>query len=587
MALPPVTVTLARAQHAVVYCPSSTLVCCFGVCLVSGMDTPRPPPVKPRLSAIGRISSFSQSLQSIPIFPFTSPRKRKKEKPQCSDENVGANSTPHQLRISEPVLESVEIGSPSRMITPGSVTPKPPAEPCPRRPVTPASAQLLLSRSLSFHVAVPGTDGAKAVCDSKALLGQQCAVPASSARDAASSRPEGEKSSAEKRGKKRERREYKDDTEAPLAAEKRRRSHSRATTVAPEAVPPFALCPAGYTAESAAAQEHSAALPPLEPPAELYRAVAHVNIVGTDDQERPFVATFLRAPVGGWRAVLRRPDGLRPLLEADLEAAGRTSPLWRALASQRRSGSPLELVRLAWPELRAVEARRVKDPRLSAALAQLDTAEATAARRLKLGLVEMRSGQTTDDAMYSNRNPSPALERFLALLGPVCDAAQLDGFRGGLHGTHRCIASQIGEVQVVWHVAALLPFSALDPQQVERKRHIGNDVVVVVFLEPGCETPFSPAYFRSHFNHVFILVRPEADAPDTQYQVAVLRKGGAEAAGPPLPVSGRLNAAELRDWLLQKALASERAALASAPDFTRPAARARLAFLRRCLLDYR
>ena len=42
--------------------------------------------------------------------------------------------------------------------------------------------------------------------------------------------------------------------------------------------------------------------------------------------------------------------------------------------------------------------------------------------------------------------------------------------------------------------------------QLLRKRHIGNDIVTIVFQEPGSE-PFNPQEMHSHFQHVFIVVR--------------------------------------------------------------------------------
>ena len=59
----------------------------------------------------------------------------------------------------------------------------------------------------------------------------------------------------------------------------------------------------------------------------------------------------------------------------------------------------------------------------------------------------------------------------------------------------------------MFHVAALLPFSADDTQQVERKRHLGNDVVLVIFLERGA-SEFDPRILTSHFNSAFVVVRP-------------------------------------------------------------------------------
>lgn len=49
----------------------------------------------------------------------------------------------------------------------------------------------------------------------------------------------------------------------------------------------------------------------------------------------------------------------------------------------------------------------------------------------------------------------------------------------------------------------LCPLSSL---QLLRKRHIGNDIVTIVFQEPGA-LPFTPKSIRSHFQHVFVIVR--------------------------------------------------------------------------------
>lgn len=63
----------------------------------------------------------------------------------------------------------------------------------------------------------------------------------------------------------------------------------------------------------------------------------------------------------------------------------------------------------------------------------------------------------------------------------------------------------------MFHVSTLLPYEKHDPQKLQRKRHIGNDIVCVVFLEAD-NTPFSPACIKSHFLHTFILVRPLVSA---------------------------------------------------------------------------
>lgn len=60
----------------------------------------------------------------------------------------------------------------------------------------------------------------------------------------------------------------------------------------------------------------------------------------------------------------------------------------------------------------------------------------------------------------------------------------------------------------MFHVSTQLPYERHDPQKLQRKRHIGNDIVCVVFLEAD-NTAFSPACIKSHFLHTFILVSLE------------------------------------------------------------------------------
>merc|ERR1712188_129467 len=66
------------------------------------------------------------------------------------------------------------------------------------------------------------------------------------------------------------------------------------------------------------------------------------------------------------------------------------------------------------------------------------------------------------------------------------------------------------EIEVMFHVAPLLPFTKNNNQQVERKRHIGNDVTVIVFMDDWT-SPFPPNAITSKFNHIFLVVTPVVD----------------------------------------------------------------------------
>jgi hypothetical protein len=60
------------------------------------------------------------------------------------------------------------------------------------------------------------------------------------------------------------------------------------------------------------------------------------------------------------------------------------------------------------------------------------------------------------------------------------------------------IYNKFGEFQIIFHVATMMPICPNDYQQVGRKRHIGNDVVVVIFVENNVK--IDPSCFSSQFN---------------------------------------------------------------------------------------
>lgn len=103
----------------------------------------------------------------------------------------------------------------------------------------------------------------------------------------------------------------------------------------------------------------------------------------------------------------------------------------------------------------------------------------------------------------------------------------------------------------------------------ERKRHLGNDVVVIVFFEGDGE--FDPSAVKSQFNHIWIVVAVDGSSiPElgkVRYRVTVCCKNDVPRWEPLLPyppVFDRDDA--LRQFLLYKCVNGERAAL-TAPVF--------------------
>ncbi|KAI4577578.1 hypothetical protein MJT46_003413 [Ovis ammon polii x Ovis aries] len=100
---------------------------------------------------------------------------------------------------------------------------------------------------------------------------------------------------------------------------------------------------------------------------------------------------------------------------------------------------------------------------------------------------------------------SDAFQKFLNLLGDTITLKGWTGYRGGLDtkndttGIHSVYTIYQGH-EIMFHVSTMLPYSKENKQQVERKRHIGNDIVTIVFQEGEEPSPaFKPSMIRSHF----------------------------------------------------------------------------------------
>lgn len=61
----------------------------------------------------------------------------------------------------------------------------------------------------------------------------------------------------------------------------------------------------------------------------------------------------------------------------------------------------------------------------------------------------------------------------------------------------------------------MLPHAANDVQNIERKRHIGNDIVVILFQET--DKPFQLNTVTSKQNHVLVFVNPNEN--DFTYEI--------------------------------------------------------------------
>ncbi|XP_074075162.1 signal-induced proliferation-associated 1-like protein 3 isoform X2 [Macrotis lagotis] len=295
----------------------------------------------------------------------------------------------------------------------------------------------------------------------------------------------------------------------------------------------------------------------------------HANYFGVDEKLGPVAVSIKRekledhkdhGPQYQYRIIFRTSE-LITLRGSILEDATPT-------ATKHGTGRGLPLkdaLEYVIPELNIHCLRlAMNTPKVTEQLLMLD--EQGLCRKHKVGILYCKAGQSSEEEMYNNEEAGPAFEEFLSVLGDkVClkgfnrYAAQLD-VKTDSTGTHS-LYTTYQEYELMFHVSTMLPYTPNNRQQLLRKRHIGNDIVTIIFQEPGA-LPFTPQNIRSHFQHVFIIVRVHNPCTDAVcYSVAVSRSKDAPPFGPPIPNGVTFRKSDVfRDFLLAKVINAEHAA---------------------------
>jgi len=168
--------------------------------------------------------------------------------------------------------------------------------------------------------------------------------------------------------------------------------------------------------------------------------------------------------------------------------------------------------------------------------------------------------------MFGNEHGSQAFEEFLNIMGDRIELKGFNGYTGGLNtmsdaNGKESVYIKWRNYQIMYHVSTLIPFKNYNPQQIERKRHIGNDVIVIIFKEGN--NPYNPFCIKSTFNHIIIVVQPIIEKKITQYRISVGSKPVVPTFSPPIPDPPYITKENLRDYILCKAINGERAAYKS------------------------
>lgn len=177
-------------------------------------------------------------------------------------------------------------------------------------------------------------------------------------------------------------------------------------------------------------------------------------------------------------------------------------------------------------------------PALSLGLSVLDRTPTCETHKVGLLYVRTPHERTEADILRASGGSLRYLQ-FLRGLGAFTKLDGLFAYSGGLDCTSHASDGQFGLLykdactQIMFHVATLMGLPETDGTSTDRvramnkKRHIGNDFVHVVYKE--CDAAYDVGTFSGQFNDVHIVVQP---LNDREYRTQVYAKPGLQPFGP-------------------------------------------------------
>uniref|UniRef100_UPI00398F7A0B rap1 GTPase-activating protein 1 isoform X2 n=1 Tax=Pristiophorus japonicus TaxID=55135 RepID=UPI00398F7A0B len=220
----------------------------------------------------------------------------------------------------------------------------------------------------------------------------------------------------------------------------------------------------------------------------------------------------------------------------------------------------IQMAKLVCEEVNVDRFFPVLYPKASRLIVTFD--EHVISNHFKFGVIYQKLGQTSEEELFTNTEESPAFVEFLELLGEKVELQDFKGFRGGLDVAHgqtgtESVYYNFRGKEIMFHVSTKLPFTEGDAQQLQRKRHIGNDIVAIVFQDEN--TPFVPDMIASNFLHAYIVVQVQSPCTDSAlYKVSVTARDDVPFFGPALPDPAVFKKGpEFQEFLLTKLINAE------------------------------
>jgi hypothetical protein len=150
----------------------------------------------------------------------------------------------------------------------------------------------------------------------------------------------------------------------------------------------------------------------------------------------------------------------------------------------------------------------------------------------KIGVIYVGPNQKNEKEILANQKGSSRYENFLETLGEPCCLKNAKFYTGGLDTEsdidgEKSLRWKDELTQVIFHISTMMPTRDNDELQISKKKHIGNDFVIIVYNESGHEYEFNT--ISGQFNYINIIVTP---LEDDHYHIIIQRKDGLPDIGP-------------------------------------------------------
>jgi hypothetical protein len=149
----------------------------------------------------------------------------------------------------------------------------------------------------------------------------------------------------------------------------------------------------------------------------------------------------------------------------------------------------------------------------------------------KVGLVYVAPGQEDERSLFRNESGSAMYAEFVEGMASIVNIAEHRAYLGGLDRSGTCGATlpyfHNSTAELVFHEVVRMPTVHKDPQQILKKRHVGNDIIHVIWDEHLRD--YNPQTIASQFNDAHIIIYP---LPNGLFRIQTAQKKEVGSFGP-------------------------------------------------------